>query len=826
MGGGIVKMDSPVSGCFPRCRMSYRSSYFLLIVAVCSIILGDNNQVSGIKWPAKKISEEDKIKAQEIQDAAMGTITTLEPGKEKEPVTCDEIMAKAVVNANEAKSTAIVMKESAIELASNEKKRADLLASQIDDSLAKVGIVEKEMDDLRLSTVQSVDENKREADAMVEEITKQASDDIEQIKKEMEDLKLSTTQTVDEHKRSADAMVEQKNAEANDDIKRIEKEMEDLKLSTVQTIDENKRLADAMVEQNKKEASDEILQIEGNMENLNQSTAQIIEEKQRAANALVEQRKKEASDEIKQIEEEMNDLKLVTAKTVNDLEKDSLHKIAEALEQSVAAQKATKDSVDEQKRIADALVEKIELEADAKVNQITKESIDSIDKAEEMARATQEAAKSEANEKVSKAERDAENQVREIKEQLAALEQSSAAHIEKTTIEAKNLVETGRKEAQNKISKAAEQAANEISNTNMSALKVIEAAKDEISNAKEEARLLVVTANEDATRKEKKVEDESNAQIRKIQDQAAGEVKDIEARMENLKTKSERDLMKTEEEAKKKIEGVVVEKKEVQRNMGEEFRVKKDRIASLEKIRDTLQNDLTNTKKDLQYWKIVHEGRTYVNATLIIEDTNASLKIGLAKADATLKRAISSAREKLEPILTQMPNIWQPYHDKLTMLYETHLKETVDKIFLPALVPPYEKFVIPCMKTIEAKHKLALEYMRQASVSLFVFMSDKLQKFALFLKNFLIEKDERKVVPAFVLLLLESVANNASWFLSIFLKITTVSVLFLLRSTIFRLIWKVPFIPYRMIQFLLRRKKKKVSLKKEEDNKVVGKKEE
>ena len=81
--------------------------------------------------PASIINADDALAnakklVNDLNDAATGTVTSYQPGREKEPVTCNEIMAKSLVVANEEKAAIIAEKDAVI-------KAATLLSEKIDD---------------------------------------------------------------------------------------------------------------------------------------------------------------------------------------------------------------------------------------------------------------------------------------------------------------------------------------------------------------------------------------------------------------------------------------------------------------------------------------------------------------------------------------------------------------------------------------------------------------------------------------------------------------------------------------------------------------------
>jgi len=87
------------------------------------VIVKDRNGSSPDSPEEKQDRGEEWVILLDIVDETpsieMGTIASLDPGKEKKLVTYDEIIA------HEEKATAIVIKDSAIKLASKEHKRPD-----------------------------------------------------------------------------------------------------------------------------------------------------------------------------------------------------------------------------------------------------------------------------------------------------------------------------------------------------------------------------------------------------------------------------------------------------------------------------------------------------------------------------------------------------------------------------------------------------------------------------------------------------------------------------------------------------------------------------
>ena len=98
-----------------------------------------------------------------VADASTGTVTALEPGTEKEPVTCNEIMAKAVVIASEEKEAAIADRNDALLQATQANHIAQDLKSIIDAALQEAKNATIEYEAMKLMTDRLVEQAKNDA---------------------------------------------------------------------------------------------------------------------------------------------------------------------------------------------------------------------------------------------------------------------------------------------------------------------------------------------------------------------------------------------------------------------------------------------------------------------------------------------------------------------------------------------------------------------------------------------------------------------------------------------------------------------------------------
>jgi len=78
-----------------------------------------------------------------LNDAATGTITTYHAGHEKEPVTCNEIMAKSLVTANEEKAAIAEERDSVVKAAALLSDRIDELTKQLDVSQKQIELMKE-----------------------------------------------------------------------------------------------------------------------------------------------------------------------------------------------------------------------------------------------------------------------------------------------------------------------------------------------------------------------------------------------------------------------------------------------------------------------------------------------------------------------------------------------------------------------------------------------------------------------------------------------------------------------------------------------------------
>ena len=92
-----------------------------------------------------------KALVNDMNDAATGTVTSYQPGREKVPTTCNEIMAKSVVVANEEKAAVMAEKDAVV-------KAATLLSEKNDDLTSQLNVARLELTTLEKAVAESTSE--------------------------------------------------------------------------------------------------------------------------------------------------------------------------------------------------------------------------------------------------------------------------------------------------------------------------------------------------------------------------------------------------------------------------------------------------------------------------------------------------------------------------------------------------------------------------------------------------------------------------------------------------------------------------------------------
>jgi len=165
--------------------------------------------------------EEARRLVNAMNDAATGTITSYEPGHEpkKAGATCDEIMAKSLVVANEEKAAITAEKAAVV-------KAASLLTERIDELNIKLKEANDRVADLEQTIQSKVDAAAKEADERISKANDESLEELERMKLSMNALKNATAAKIE----AKDAEMNNLREESSNEIKKMQAETESEKV--------------------------------------------------------------------------------------------------------------------------------------------------------------------------------------------------------------------------------------------------------------------------------------------------------------------------------------------------------------------------------------------------------------------------------------------------------------------------------------------------------------------------------------------------------------------------------------------------------------------
>lgn len=237
--------------------------------------------------------EEARRLVNAMNDAATGTITSYEPGHEpkKAGATCDEIMAKSLVVANEEKAAITAEKAAVV-------KAASLLTERIDELNIKLKEANDRVADLEQTIQSKVDAAAKEADEKISKANDASLEELERMKLSMNALKNATAAKIE----AKDAEIKKMQAETESEkvrfLKLQQEEIEDLRKETAEKVStyesqmaEVKANAESDIEKIKAEAKQQI-------ENAHVEIAKVKAETEREIKAAIASSEAKVASEI------------------------------------------------------------------------------------------------------------------------------------------------------------------------------------------------------------------------------------------------------------------------------------------------------------------------------------------------------------------------------------------------------------------------------------------------------------------------------------------------------------------------------------------------
>jgi hypothetical protein len=305
-------------------------------------------------------SKDNSIARSFVDDAATGTITTVEPGKERAPVSCNEIMAQAVVVASEEKEAALRERNDALAQATQAVAKSDEISLLIKGALAEAKTATIEYEALKLMSDRLVEEARNTADTKVRTMKTETDAKLTSTIDEY-DVKIENTQKETEAKltntvEAYEAHIQNMNKEANTKME-----------NTVAAFDAKEKSLLEQIEETKKDITEDMQKKIDFVELQFQNYKVSAEEEMAKASQGMIALKETASDEVDAVKDEMETLKKnleEEIKKVND-ERDAQIKRTHK-EAGEAIELATQDGM-ERVMEAEERAAKIELKAEKEV---------------------------------------------------------------------------------------------------------------------------------------------------------------------------------------------------------------------------------------------------------------------------------------------------------------------------------------------------------------------------------------------------------------------------------------------------------------------------
>jgi hypothetical protein len=353
---------------------------------------------------AKKLIDDMNM----VNDAATGTVTSYQPGREKEPVTCNDIMAKALVVANEEKAAIIAERDSIVKAAGLLSDRVDELGVQLQKANEQIEALQQGVEDANAAAEEkfkeTVADSVERVKMVVEDCQKQqanADKSVEEMKKHLREAQQNTAKAIiaeqeksklqlEKLRNDTDIKIAAHEAKCKHEVAGKEEETKKKLELAKSTIDKVKAEAERQLAHKDEEIARKLEEAEKKMEQVKAGAAAMIETSQKNADdkitsilskaeiekekimdsnqAQITKLKKEMADQKKQLEEEIANLKKKAADDLKEAKVEAekrVQKAHEELEKAVAAAEVKiKNAVAEndktKKKLEDTMLEAAE----------------------------------------------------------------------------------------------------------------------------------------------------------------------------------------------------------------------------------------------------------------------------------------------------------------------------------------------------------------------------------------------------------------------------------------------------------------------------------
>ncbi|KAL3762797.1 hypothetical protein ACHAW5_008494 [Stephanodiscus triporus] len=254
----------------------------------------------------------------ELNSAAMGTVTTYSAStnREKEPATCDSIMAKSLVLANEEKAAIAAQLDSVVSAAALLSGQIEDLSSTLEVANGKIATLEKELGDSKAAFEAEVAERVAEMERALADAKAEHAVEIKAVK---EDAARALSVERDASKVKMDALrnttadaIANMEKTAGDRIKRLERNLNDAELRHSTIVEEMRKDAN-----NRMDSC--MAKSDMDRESILKHANKQIEEAKEKAKREVDLKTKEIRDNHDKHQAELSDLVAKHAERINEM---------------------------------------------------------------------------------------------------------------------------------------------------------------------------------------------------------------------------------------------------------------------------------------------------------------------------------------------------------------------------------------------------------------------------------------------------------------------------------------------------------------------------
>lgn len=403
--------------CLPLVRSNIKQ--LAILAAYFLLVLGDD-------WATAS-------KVLSANDASTGTITDMPPGFEKRPASCDEMLAQAVVLANEERANANKDREEAIKASQRALQIAEFANDQLREANEKVSLLSAQ-----------ISENCRDVTARMEGMERAARNDMEVLTErtnsQILEIQAKADLAVKEALEERDEAIASAREEAAQNISVCEKlHSEDVAILTEKTREEVEK---ATLHARKVEDD-----AASRLAIMNETMRVAVDEIEQKANNSIREVEEMVKTEVAYAQKESKEALAKAESLIKEAraraEEKSIQATKEASEQIAAANALVeKSNVEAEQRIrtnkkeADAKIQAILVNATAEIQMVEKDAAKNIEKTDALMKQTKQNALEEMN--AMKAATAAE---------VARINNEAALQIKQSQDEAKKKVELMKKDA-------------------------------------------------------------------------------------------------------------------------------------------------------------------------------------------------------------------------------------------------------------------------------------------------------------------------------------------------------------------------------------------